>query len=307
MTAPARPVRLVRLCAHAKLNLGLAVGVKRADGFHEVATAMLAVSLADRLVFTSRARGFALKVDGPEYRGVPTDARNLVIRAARCLAAELGETRGASIALTKVIPHGAGLGGGSSDAAATLRGLLRLWGRRLGAKRLHSIAAELGSDVPFFLGSGFALATGRGETLRPIPMPHGAMAHTLIIVVPDVSISTAMVYENYEIPKSRLTAWNTVSTLVQLRAVSFLGERGKLRIVNDLEGVVQTRVGAVPEALRDLRRAGASNVRMSGSGSAVFGLVPAGASPRAVADRLRRTLHKVYVVRPVRAGSRPCR
>ncbi len=304
--APAR-ARPVRLCAHAKVNLGLAVGAKRADGYHEVATAMLAVSLADRLAFTPRARGFVLRVDGPEARGVPTDGRNLVMRAARRLARELGETRGATIALTKVIPHGAGLGGGSSDAAATLRGLLRLWGRRLGPKRLHALAAELGSDVPFFLGAGFAMATGRGEIVSPMAMPRGAMAHTLIIAVPDVSISTAMVYSNYEIPKSRLTAWSTVSTLVQLRAISFLGDRVKPKIVNDLEGVVRSRVGAVPEALRDLRRAGASHVRMSGSGSAVFGLVPPGASPRAVADRLRRTLHKVYVVRPVWAGSRPCR
>ncbi len=297
----------VRSCAHAKVNLGLAVGAKRADGYHEVATAMLAVSLADRLAFTPRARGVTLRGDGPEARGVPTDGRNLVLRAARRLADELGERRGASIALTKVIPHGAGLGGGSSDAATTLRGLLRLWDRRLGAKKLSQIAAELGSDVPFFLGPGFAMATGRGEILRPLPMPRGGFDRSLVIVVPDISISTAMVYSSYEIPKSRLTAFNAVSTLVQLRALSFLRGDVKRRIVNDLEGVVRARVRAVPEALRDLRRAGASRVRMSGSGSAVFGIVSAGASPRAVADRLRGSSYKVYVVRPVRAGSRPCR
>ena len=304
---PARGVRVLRQTAHAKVNLGLAVGPKRADGYHEVATAMLAVSLADRLEFAPRARGFALRVDGPEAKGVPTDERNLVIRAALRLAAELGETRGAAIRLTKVIPHGAGLGGGSSDAASTLRGLLRLWRRRLGAARLHAIAAELGSDVPFFLGAGFAMASGRGEVLRALPLPAGAFARSIVIAVPDVTISTGMVYSNYEIPKSRLTAWKAVGTLVQLRALSYFRDRDKRKIVNDLEGVVRTRVHAVPEALRDLRSAGASNVRMSGSGSAVFGIVPAGVSPRAVADRTRRTLLRVYVVRPVRAGSRPCR
>lgn len=299
--------RTVCLLAQAKVNLGLAVGARRADGYHEVATAMLAVSLADRLEFAPRARGFVLRVDGPEAKGVPTDERNLVLRAAQRLAAELGETRGATIRLTKVIPHGAGLGGGSSDAAATLRGLERLWGRRAGAKRLHAIAAALGSDVPFFLGNGFAMATGRGEILRSLALPADAFRRSMIIGVPDTAISTAMVYSSYEIPKSRLTAWKAVSTLVQLRAVSYFRDGDKRKLVNDLEGVVRTRVQAVPEALRDLRSAGAKHVRMSGSGSAVFGIVPAGASPRAVADRLRRTLHRVYVVRPARAGSRPCR
>jgi 4-diphosphocytidyl-2C-methyl-D-erythritol kinase len=151
------------------------------------------------------------------------------------------------------------------------------------------------------------MATGRGELLRALNLPAGAQARSLVIAVPDVAISTGMVYSNYEIPKSRLTAWKAVSTLVQLRALSYFRDRAKRKLVNDLEGVVRARVRAVPEALRDLRSAGAINVRMSGSGSAVFGIVPAGVSPRAVADRVRRTLHKVYVVRPVRAGSRPCR
>jgi len=100
-----------RVClrAYAKLNLGLVVGARRADGYHEVATALAAISLADRLDFAPRARGFSLRVDGPEGRGVPTDATNLVIRAAEALAAELGERRGAAIHLTKHVPHGAGL------------------------------------------------------------------------------------------------------------------------------------------------------------------------------------------------------
>ena len=289
------------------MNLGLAVGAKRADGYHEVATAMLAVSLSDRLEFTPRGRGFVLRVDGPEARGVPTDGRNLVLRAARRLAAALGETRGASIRLTKTIPHGAGLGGGSSDAAATLRGLLRLWGRRVATRRLHALAAELGSDVPFFLGPGFAMATGRGEILRTLPMPRGALGRSIVIAVPDIAISTALVYSRYAIPKSRLTAWKAVVTLVQLRALSFFRDRDKRILVNDLERPVRVRVGAVAAALRDLRRAGARRGRMSGSGSAVFGLVPADTSPRAVAERLCRTLQRVYVAHPVRAGSRPCR
>jgi 4-diphosphocytidyl-2-C-methyl-D-erythritol kinase len=300
------PRAIVR-CAHAKVNLGLAVGPRRADGFHEVATALLAISLHDRIELTPRARGFALAVDGPEAAGVPRGGANLVVRAARMLAAELGETRGARLRLTKAIPHGAGLGGGSSDAASTLLGLLRLWDRRLPAARLHALAARLGSDVPFFLGPGFALATGRGEILRPLPPPRKGREPTFVVVVPDRSVATAWAYANYEIPKSRLTAFGHAATLVGLRAVSYARDNVKPRLFNDLERVVRPRVVAVPEALRDLRRAGARHVRMSGSGSAVFGLVPTALSPGVVAERLKRTHARVYVARSVAAGSRPCR
>jgi 4-diphosphocytidyl-2-C-methyl-D-erythritol kinase len=298
---------MVRRCAHAKVNLGLAVGPRRADGYHEVATALLAISLHDRIEFRPRARGFVLEVDGPESAGVPLGETNLVLRAARLLAAELGESRGARLHLTKAIPQGAGLGGGSSDAASTLLGLLRLWGRRMGRSRLRALAAGLGSDVPFFLGPGFALATGRGEILRPLPAPRRGRELRLVVVVPDRAISTAWAYANFEIPKSRLTAFGHAATLVGLRAVSFARDRVKPRLFNDLEGVVRPRVAAVPEAMASLRRAGARHVRMSGSGSAVFGLVPPELSPRVVAERLSRTHRRVYVARSVAAGSRPCR
>ena len=296
----------VRLCAYAKVNLGLRVGPRRDDGYHEVATALMAISLSDRIALVPRARGFTLLVDGPEARGVPTGATNLVLRAARLLATELGETRGAAIQVTKRIPHGAGLGGGSSDAAATLRGLLRLWERRFSLARLRALAARLGSDVPFFLGGGFALATGRGEILRPLAGPRAGRALTFVVVVPRAAVSTRWAYASYEIPKSRLTAFGHAATLVQLRAEAFARDNVKPRLANDLEGVVRSRVRAVPKALRDLRRAGARYVRMSGSGSAVFGLVPAALAPPVVA-RLSKTYERVYVARSVRAGSRPCR
>lgn len=301
-TAPA-----IRLCAHAKVNLGLAVGPRRADGFHEVATALLAISLHDRLEFAPRARGFTLVVDGPEARGVPRDRSNLVLRAARLLGDEFGEGRGAAIRLTKHVPHGAGLGGGSSDAASTLRGLARLWGRRVSRARLQEIATRLGSDVPFFLGPGFAMARGRGEILTPLCPPAATSDLRLIVVVPDIAISTARAYASYEIPKSRLTGFGQVATLVQLRAEAFVRGRVKSRLLNDLEGAVRPRVEAVSRALADLRRAGAHHGRMSGSGSAVFGLVPLGHSPQVVATRLSRIYDRVYVVRSVSAGSRSCR
>ena len=297
----------VARCAHAKINLGLIVGPKRPDGFHEVATALLAISLHDRLEFAPRARGFRLEIDGPEARGVPSDRTNLVLHAARALAAVTEETRGATIRLTKNVPHGAGLGGGSSDAASTLLGLLELWRRRVSPRDLFEIAAELGSDVPFFLGGGFALATGRGTELRKLRPPRAADGITFVVVVPEARVSTAWAYANYEIPKSRLTGFGHTATLLQPRAEAFARQRVKPRLLNDLEGVVAPRIEPVGRALRDLRRGGLTHVRMSGSGSAVFGLVPAALPSRVVVERLRKTYARVYVARPARSGSRPCR
>jgi 4-diphosphocytidyl-2-C-methyl-D-erythritol kinase len=296
----------LRLRAFAKVNLALAVGPTRPDGFHEVATVMQAVSLHDVLEFRPRARGFILAVDGPEARGVPRDGTNLVLRAARLLAAELGEPRGASIRLTKNVPHGAGLGGGSSDAAATLRGLAILWERRVSRARLQGLAARLGSDVPFFLGPGTALATGRGEILRPLPHPTPALR--LVLVAPRVAVSTAWAYAHYDIQKSRLTHWKQVVNLLQLRGVLAARREVKHRLFNDLEGVVLPRVAAVRKARQALVKAGAQGVLMSGSGSAVFGLVPdVRIPPRVIAARLSRSFSRVYVARSVRAGSRVCR
>ena len=299
-------MRIVR-CAHAKLNLGLRVGPRRADGYHEVATALLAISLADRLEFAPRARGFRLTVDGPEARGVPRGPTNLVARAARALARTLGERRGAAIHLTKTIPHGAGLGGGSSDAASALLGLLALWRRTLPRRELEAIAATLGSDVPFFLGPGFAMATGRGTELRRLRPPPARGDLRFVVVVPDATVSTAWAYANLEIPKSGLTAFGHIATLVQPRAEAFARQRVKPRLTNDLERVVRPRVPVVAGALGDLRRAGLRHVRMSGSGSAVFGLVPVALPSRVVVERLRKSYARVYVARPARSGSRPCR
>jgi len=247
MARSTAPARVHRRCAYAKINLVLAVGPKRKDGYHEVATILQAVSLHDTLAFAPRARGFTLAVDGPRAKGVPRTGANLVMKAARALARELGETRGAAIRLTKRIPHGAGLGGGSSDAAATLRGLLALWGRRLPHARLSALAASLGSDVPFFLGPGSALATGRGEIVTPLPPARHSFQ--VVLVVPEVRVSTAWTYAHYVIPKSRLTGWKRVVNLLQLRSEVIAGTKFKLKFFNDLEGVVLSRVPAVREAI----------------------------------------------------------
>jgi 4-diphosphocytidyl-2-C-methyl-D-erythritol kinase len=297
--------RAIRIDAHAKVNLGLLVGPKRPDGYHEVATTLCAISLHDTLVLTPRARGFTLAVDGPESRGVPRTRANLVLRAAHALAAEFGESRGAAIRLTKRVPHGAGLGGGSSDAAATLRGLALLWGRRAPRARLAAIAATLGSDVPFFLGRSPAFASGRGEIVRELPAI--APALRLLIVAPRAEVSTKWTYGQYAIPKSRLTGWKRVARLLQLRSEVIVGSKFKRIFSNDLERVVLPRTPAVREALAALRASGVKAVRMSGSGSAVFGISDNARVLARAAAELGSKGHRVYVTRSVRAGSRPRR
>jgi 4-diphosphocytidyl-2-C-methyl-D-erythritol kinase len=281
------------------------VGGVRPDGYHEIASRMCAISLADRLEFRPRPRGIVLAVDGPCARGVPRGPTNLVVRAARLLAAELGETRGAAIRLTKRVPHGAGLGGGSSDAAATLRGLLALWGRRLPRARRLALAAALGSDVAFFTGPSPALASGRGETLRPLPPPRPALR--FVLVAPSTPIATAWAYAQLARGKSRLTARRPAAKLLQLRAIG--DARGKIyrTLFNDLEQVVLPHAPEVRQALAALHSRGVVTARMSGSGSAVFGLGPTGVPLGRIAERLRREGYRVFVARSVRAGSRTCR
>jgi 4-diphosphocytidyl-2-C-methyl-D-erythritol kinase len=297
--------RRVCLRAYAKVNLVLAVGPKRDDGYHEVATVLQAISLHDVVTLRPRARAFTLAVTGPEARGVPRDRTNLVLRAARLLRDELGETRGAAIALDKRVPHGAGLGGGSSDAAATLVGLLRLWGRRMPRARLAELAARLGSDVPFFLGPGTAIGRGRGEVLTPLRRLKPPLR--LVVVVPKTRVSTREAYANHLIPKSRLTGWGRIVKLVQLRA--FRLSRGGIPalVFNDLEGSVQRRHPAIREVRDRLLKNGAVVALMSGSGSGVVGFASASAPPRVIAARLSRIDCKVFIARSVRAGSQPCR
>ena len=177
----------VVLRTSAKVNLALEVLGKRGDGYHEIATVLQAVDLSDRLKLET-ADTLSLHTDDPD---LPTDDGNLVMRAARLLQKAAGIEAGARIQLAKRIPVAAGLGGGSSDAAATLWGLSRLW--RLGwpKARLQELAVELGMDVPFFLGSGRAVARGRGERLAALP---GGGGYALVLVNPRVPLSTREVY-----------------------------------------------------------------------------------------------------------------
>ena len=170
---------MLRLLAPAKVNLTFEVLGRRDDGYHEVRTILQALSLADELTFEA-SDDLSLTVE-PE--GAAPVEENLVLAAARLLQREAGVSAGAAIHLTKRIPMAGGLGGGSSDAATALLGLQRLWGLGLDAGALRELAAQLGSDVPFFISGGTALGEGRGERLTPLPTPQGEA----VVAVPDAS------------------------------------------------------------------------------------------------------------------------
>jgi 4-diphosphocytidyl-2-C-methyl-D-erythritol kinase len=249
--------------AHAKVNLDLRVLGNRPDGYHELRTVFQTIELHDTLVFVSRRGPFVLKC---RTAGVPRDESNLVWKAAAALWKALGRTGDpgdTSVTIDKVIPVQAGLGGGSADAAAALRGLARLWGGAPSSV-LQDVASGLGSDVSFFLSGGTALGLGRGEEIYPlVDMP----SHALLIVRPPFGVSTPEAYAWYDTDRA---AGLKGSRELQRLPVPWPSRAAQM--VNDLEPPVVRRhpeIGAIRTALQE---AGAIAAAMSGSGSAVFGL-----------------------------------
>ena len=186
----------VTVRAPAKVNLHLSVGASRADGFHELVTVFHAISLYDEVTATP-AHDLSLRIRGEGEGTLPDDDDNLVIRAARLLAARTGVDAACRLELVKKIPVAAGLAGGSADAAATLVACDSLWGTGLGRAELLELAAELGSDVGFGLTGGTALGTGRGERLTPVL---AAGRWHWVLAIADDGLSTPQVYAELETP-----------------------------------------------------------------------------------------------------------
>lgn len=290
MSVPRRPRRVV-VDAPAKLNLGLAVGRRRADGFHDIATLFQTISLHDTLIAErTRRAGLALRVrfedvalrgGRPPRRGdVPRGSDNLVLRAARALALRYGGAGGARLTLVKRIPAGAGLGGGSADAAATLRALTKLWNLRIPPGELAGIAAELGSDVPFALRGGTALGLGRGERLRSHALSGRFRA---IVAVPDWRVRTALAFQRID----RLN-YGLTRSAGELRFLQHIGpertsyERA-VQFGNTFEQVLGSRRATFESLTQRLCAAGFEHPHLTGSGSAVFaGVRPAARVGRAV-------------------------
>jgi 4-diphosphocytidyl-2-C-methyl-D-erythritol kinase len=257
----------LRAEAPAKLNLGLEIVRRRADGFHDLRTIFQAIDLHDDLTVRERGRaGVSLVVTGPEAPAVPSGPENLIVRAGEELARRRAPGRGVEIRLTKRIPVGAGLGGGSSDAAATLLALEALWSLDPDPRERARLALELGSDVPFFLVGGTALGEGRGERLTRVhaPPPCG-----WILAVPEFRVSTA---EAFRRVSPRLTGPKQRINILLTAFEKGDYDRFFENLGNDLEaGVVriQPRLAGIRLELLDH---GALAVGLTGSGSALYAL-----------------------------------
>ena len=255
---------MLRLRAHAKVNLALEVLGRRPDGFHELATVLQTVDLHDRLTLEP-APALSLSCSRPDLEG----EGNLALRAGRLLREAYGVHEGARIRLEKGIPVASGLGGGSADGAGALVGLARLWGLGLDRQALHPLAERLGSDVPFFLYGGTALAEGRGERITPLPPAHPLW---FVVVVPPIPVppdKTARVFAR--VRPSHYSDGSRVRELVACLRAGRLPTPDLLH--NALEGPAQSAFPALEEYRRALLRAGASAVHLSGAGPALFSLV----------------------------------
>jgi 4-diphosphocytidyl-2-C-methyl-D-erythritol kinase len=273
---------VARVAAQAKVNLVLRVGPRREDGFHDIVTMFQLVDLGDDIVVRVGGAGRTLHVAGPRIpeAGLGPTEKNLAYRAAMAYASRAGWPNGFSIELTKNIPAGGGLGGGSSDAGAVLRALDALSERPLGPTTLEELGATLGSDVPFFVsGSACAFAAGRGDQVAAAdPMP----ARDVVLAIPPFAVATADAYRWLDEDRAAATAavpnMPPTPELAPLRPVLPAGwdalDWGLVQRAsfNDFEPVVERRHAELRRLREGLEQSGAIIARLSGSGSTVFGV-----------------------------------
>ncbi len=268
----------IRVEACAKLNLLLKVLGKRPDGYHDILSLAQSVSLADVIAITRVARGLSLEVEGDDE--VTSGPDNLVLKTARRLLGP-DPAPGATMTLIKRIPQGAGLGGGSSDAAATLLGIDRLFGLALPPTALHAHAAALGSDVPFFLAGGTALLKGRGTEVEAVPeIP----PFEVLILDPRRPLSTAAVYAQVQEPLTLAVKPASIPGFGRILQEPL----SSVRLGNDLEAHAARLCPDIAAMRTWLLENGAQAAAMSGSGSAVFGLFPATDEVREAARKAAR-------------------
>ncbi|MCK4428189.1 MAG: 4-(cytidine 5'-diphospho)-2-C-methyl-D-erythritol kinase [candidate division Zixibacteria bacterium] len=281
------------LKSYAKINLCLYVLKEREDGYHEIFSVMQAIDLHDRLTLHKIQKEIVIRCDHPD---VPKDENNLAYQAADLLFKERNLKGGVKIDIEKQIPVSAGLGGGSSNAAFTLKGINQLFDLKLSNQKLHLIGSRIGSDVPFFLYSGQAMAKGRGEKIVPIRLYRD---YWLVLVCPNLMISTKTVYQNVKID---LTAGKSFINLNCCDNKD--GFFNSLRqFNNDLEKVVINRHRIISHIKKTLENSGAIKSSMSGSGPAVYGLFEKKPQAEEVARKLTRGDWQIFLTRPIAFSS----
>ncbi len=290
----AEPPSALAYRAYAKVNLTLELLGQRSDGYHEIASLVRTIRLADELRF-DLADGITCTVEGLELAA----DENLVLRAARLLAETTAVERGVRVALRKRVPVAGGLGGGSSDAAATLLALNRLWRTHLHRRGLAALAARLGSDVPFFLRGGAAVMRGRGERLQPVARARPAW---LVLVAPrhDISHKTARLY-------AALRPADFTDGRATEAAAARLATEGSVEDADLVNGFARTARAVFPGLARLWEAAEGCARRplhLAGAGPTLFALATSDADARAVAHGLRGLGQPVYVTRTVGKGQR---
>jgi 4-diphosphocytidyl-2-C-methyl-D-erythritol kinase len=278
----------------AKLNLYLQILNKRKDNFHNLSTLFTRIDLADRITFRS-PRDHAIKIT-TNSRQVPEDKTNLCYRAAALLQQEFKLSSGIEIGLKKCIPVGAGLGGGSANAASVLLGLNKFWGLNLDKKKLEKLAAKLGSDVPFFVHQvKFALGTGRGDKIKPLPGLNRTKLW-FILVYPNFKVSTPLIYRKYDgylAKKKSFSELTMPGRNVRILTSELLKKGARFDpglLFNSLEPVTQSLYPQVKQVKKALCAMGLEKVMMSGSGPAVFAVCDSALQ----AKRLKSKLGKQF-------------
>jgi len=250
----------LELKAHAKINIGLQIKNKRPDGYHNIHTVFQEVALHDVIKIQKQPHGIDISIDWP---GIPTDNMNTCAKAYLAAKEIFPNLGGISLTISKKIPPGAGLGGGSSDAASVLKGLIQLYDLSVSEKELFGIATKIGADVPFFIASGTQIGNGIGDLLKPIYKPINGF---YLLVIPDISISTAWAYKAI---KKHLN-----KNLDRPNFANYF-ERSKLSKAifdNDFERIVVPAYPKIGEIIDEFSAKGAFFTSLSGSGSTVYGI-----------------------------------
>jgi 4-diphosphocytidyl-2-C-methyl-D-erythritol kinase len=276
----------------AKINLFLDILRKREDGYHQIVSLMQAVDLCDELDLERRGGGITIQCDDP---ACPSDESNLAFKAAQLLLREARSNDGVGVLIKKKIPIAAGLGGGSSNAAAALWGINRLFGFNLSDAKLCTLASRIGSDVPFFLHAGQALVTGRGEEIKPKSI---FKDYWLVLVCPNFKVSTQWAYQNFKISLTKVGKGINLDDLEnRYRFFEALPH-----FANDLEAVVSARYPVIQRIKEVLVSSGAVKSSMSGSGPTVYGVFEQEPEAEEVAESFSRSEQdwRVFLTRPIR-------
>lgn len=273
--------------APAKINLTLDTLYKRDDGFHEVQMVMTEVDLNDRLTFTKRNdKKIILETD---HQFIPTDRRNLVYQAAELMCKTYNISSGIHIEIEKNIPVSAGMAGGSTDAAATFRGLNTIFDIGATLDELAELSSQLGSDIPFCVYGGTALATGRGEKIERLPKPPNAW---VVIAKPPISVSTKVIYKYLKPGKNEPRSQDMAEAIHNNDYTSML-----MHMKNDLQEVTKSKYPKVDFLLQRMQELGADKAMMSGSGPTVYGIVQKERQARKLFNAMRGFCDEVYRVR----------